>query len=40
MHQIDPECGLMTIDNDSLYLYVNNNIEYVLYRYSGQLLFR
>ena len=27
MHQIDPESEPTTIDNDSLYLYVNNNIE-------------
>ena len=31
MHQIDPESELTTIDNDSLYLYVNNNIEYRLF---------
>ena len=28
MHQIDPESEPTTIDNDSLYPYVNNNIEY------------
>ena len=31
MHQIDPEIELTTIDNDSLYLYVNNDIEYKLF---------
>ena len=31
MHQIDPEHEPMTIDNDSLYLYVNNDIEYGLF---------
>ena len=30
MHQIDPESEPTTIDNDSLYLYVNNDIEYRL----------
>ena len=32
MHQIDPESELTTIDNDSLYLYVNNDIEYRLFK--------
>ena len=27
MHQIEPESDLLTTDDDSLYLYVNNNIE-------------
>ena len=31
MHQIDPESELTTMDNDSLYLYVNNDIEYGLF---------
>ena len=31
MHQIDPESEPTTIDNDSLYLYVNNDIEYRLF---------
>ena len=31
MHQIDPESELTTTDNDSLYLYVNNDIEYGLF---------
>ena len=31
MHQIDPESDLITIDNDSLYPYVNNDIEYRLF---------
>ena len=31
MHQIDPESEPTTIDNDSLYLYVNNDIEYGLF---------
>ena len=32
MHQIDPESEPTTIDNDSLYPYVNNNIEYRLFK--------
>ena len=31
MHQIDPESEMITPDNDSLYLYVNNDIEYRLF---------
>ena len=31
MHQIDPESELTTTDDDSLYMYVNNDIEYGLY---------
>ena len=31
MHQIDPESELTTTDDDSLYPYVNNNIEYRLF---------
>ena len=31
IHQIDRESDLLTIDNDSLYLYVNNDIEYGLF---------
>ena len=31
MHQIDPESEPTTTDNDSLYLYVNNDIEYGLF---------
>ena len=31
MHQIDPEHEPMTIDDDSLYPYVNNDIEYRLF---------
>ena len=31
MHQIDPESEPTTTDNDSLYPYVNNNIEYRLF---------
>ena len=31
MHQIDPESELTTLDNDSLYPYVNNNTEYGLF---------
>ena len=31
MHQIDPESETTTTDDDSLYLYVNNNIEYGLF---------
>ena len=31
MHQIDPESEPTTMDNDSLYLYVNNDIEYGLF---------
>ena len=31
MHQIDPESETITPDDDSLYLYVNNNIEYRLF---------
>ena len=32
MHQIDPESEPTTIHNDSLYLYVNNDIEYGLFK--------
>ena len=31
MHQIDPERDPITPDNYSLYLYVNNDIEYRLF---------
>ena len=31
MHQIEPESEPIATDNDSLYLYVNNNIEYGLF---------
>ena len=31
MHQIDPESEMTTTDNDSLYTYVNNDIEYGLF---------
>ena len=31
MHQIDPESETTTPDDDSLYLYVNNDIEYRLF---------
>ena len=31
MHQIEPESDLITTDDDSLYLYVNNDIEYRLF---------
>ena len=31
MHQIDPESEPTITDNDSLYLYVNNDIEYRLF---------
>ena len=31
MHQIDPESETITPDNDSLYPYVNNDIEYRLF---------
>ena len=31
MHQIDPESEPTTTDDDSLYLYVNNDIEYGLF---------
>ena len=31
MHQIDPESELTTTDDDSLYPYVNNDIEYGLF---------
>ena len=31
MHQIEPESELISIDNDSIYLYVNNNIKYGLF---------
>ena len=31
MHQIDPESEQTTTDDDSLYLYVNNDIEYGLF---------
>ena len=31
MHQIEPESDLSTTDDDSLYPYVNNNIEYGLF---------
>ena len=31
MHQIEPESNLSTTDDDSLYPYVNNDIEYRLF---------
>ena len=31
IHQIDTESDLLTIDDDSLYPYVNNDIEYGLF---------
>ena len=31
MHQIDPESELTTTDDDSLFPYVNNDIEYRLF---------
>ena len=31
MHQIDPESETITLDDDSLYPYVNNDIEYGLF---------
>ena len=31
MHQIEPESDLPTTDDDSLYPYVNNDIEYRLF---------
>ena len=31
MHQIDPESETIMPDDDSLYLYVNNDIEYGLF---------
>ena len=31
MHQIEPESDLSTTDDDSLYLYINNDIEYRLF---------
>ena len=31
MHQIKPESEPITSDDDSLYLYVNNDIEYGLF---------
>ena len=31
MHQIDPESEPTITDDDSLYLYVNNDIEYGLF---------
>ena len=31
MHQIDPDIETITPDDDSLYLYVNNDIEYGLF---------
>ena len=31
IHQIEPESDLLTTDDDSLYLYVNNDIEYGLF---------
>ena len=31
MHQIEPESDLSTTDDDSLYLYINNDIEYGLF---------
>ena len=31
MHQIDQESETITPDNDSLYLYVNNDIKYGLF---------
>ena len=32
MHQIEPDSGLIATDNDSLYPYVNNDIEYGLFK--------
>ena len=32
MHQIEPESGSIATDNNSLYPYVNNNIEYGLFK--------
>ena len=32
MHQIKPESKPITSDDDSLYLYINNNIEYGLFK--------
>ena len=32
MHQIDPESKQTTMDDDSLHLYVNNDIEYGLFK--------
>ena len=31
IHQIEPENDLLTTDDDSLYPYVNNDIEYGLF---------
>ena len=31
MHQIEPESDFLTTDDDSLYLYINNNIKYRLF---------
>ena len=31
LHQIEPESDALTTDNDSLYPYVNNDIEYGLF---------
>ena len=31
VHQIEPESDLLTTDDDSLYSYVNNDIEYGLF---------
>ena len=31
MHQIKPDSDLSTTDDDSLYLYMNNDIEYGLF---------
>ena len=31
MHQIEPESDLSTTDDDSLYLYINNDIKYGLF---------
>ena len=31
MHQIEPKCEPTAIDDDSLYLHVNNDIEYGLF---------
>ena len=32
MHQIDPESESTTMNDDSLYLYVNNDMEYGLFK--------
>ena len=37
MHQIEPESELTATDNDSLYPYVNNNIELLSYYLDSQI---